>query len=160
MSQLPVTAIVRAPIDTVWNMVADVGTVADWHPAVQQAPVLSPNRIGLGAKRRCEFYDGTSVVEEVVRLDEGRSLTVALSDFSMPLSRAEATIGLEPDGPERTKVTFTMDYDMKYGPAGWLMNATMLRPMMGKLLARVLAGLDHHLVTGENVGKDWVAQAA
>ena len=51
----------------------------------------------------------------------------------------------------------TMDYDMKWGPLGWLMNVLMLRPIMGKLLASVLAGLDHHLVTGERIEKGWKA---
>ena len=57
-------------------------------------------------------------------------------------------------GPgDETQVTMTMDYEMKYGPLGWLMNAVMLRPILGKLFASVLVGLDHHLVTGELVGE-------
>ncbi len=40
------------------------------------------------------------------------------------------------------------------------MNAVMLRRILGKLLPSVLQGLDHHLATGEHVGKDGVPAAA
>ena len=56
-------------------------------------------------------------------------------------------------------MTMTMDYDMKYGPLGWLSNVVMLRRILGELLASVLAGLDQHLVTGEHIGENWVAEA-
>lgn len=152
MSQLSSTATVRAPLARVWETIADVGTIAEW----QRSPVLSAHRTGLGAVRRVELYDGTSAVEEVTSLDEGRSLTVTMSEFSMPLSRGAATFEVEADGDERTLVTMTMDYEMKYGPLGWLMNAIMLRPIIGKLLASVLSGLDHHLVTGDHIGRNGV----
>ena len=156
MSQLSSTKAVRAPLTRVWETIADVGTIAAWHPGVERSPVLSDHRTGLGAVRRVELYDGTSAVEEVTSLDEGRSLTVTMSEFSMPLSRGAATFEVEADGDERTLVTMTMDYEMKYGPLGWLINAVMLRPIIGKLLASVLSGLDHHLVTGDHIGQNGV----
>ncbi|MBN4049460.1 SRPBCC family protein [bacterium AH-315-N03] len=159
MSQLSRTATVRAPLARVWETIADVGTIAEWHPGVERSPVLSADRTGLGAIRRVELYDGTSAVEEVTSLDEGRSITLSMSDFTMPLSRGAATFEVEADGDDRTLVTMTMDYEMKYGPLGWLMNAVMLRPIMGKILASVLSGLDHHLVTGEHIGQNWVASS-
>ena len=157
MSQLSSTATVRAPLTRVWETIADVGTIAEWHPGVERSPVLSTHRTGLGAVRRVELYDGTSSVEKVTSLEEGRSVTVTMSEHTMPLSRGAATFEVEADGDDRTLVTMTMDYEMKYGPLGWLMNAVMLRPILGKLLASVLSGLDHHLVTGEHIGQGWVA---
>ncbi len=154
MNQLSSTKTVRAPLSRVWDTLVDVGTIAEWHPGVERSPVLSDHRTGLGAVRRVELYDGSSAIEEVTSLAEGRSLTVTMSEHSMPLSRGAATFEVEPDGDGCTVVTMTMDYEMKYGPLGWLMNAVMLRPIMGKLLANVLSGLDHHLVTGERIGKD------
>jgi len=157
MSQLSATTVVHAPIDRVWQTVADVGTIAEWHPGVAHSPVLTANRTGLGATRRIELYDGGTVVEEVTSLDEGRSVTVTMSEHAMPLSHGTATFEVEADGNDRTRVTMMMDYQMKYGPFGWLMNVLMLRRIMRKLLASVLAGLGHHLVTGEHIGQNWVA---
>ncbi len=47
-----------------------------------------------------------------------------------------------------------MDYDPKFGPVGWLMDAVMMRPMMAGMFDQVLAGLEHHLRTGEIVVDD------
>ena len=57
----------------------------------------------------------------------------------MPLSRGAATFEVEANGEEQLRVTMTMDYDMKYRPLGWLMNAVMLRPTMSKLPVAVPA---------------------
>ncbi len=34
MNQLSTTTVVRAPIDRVWQTLADVGTIPEWHPGV------------------------------------------------------------------------------------------------------------------------------
>jgi len=36
---------------------------------------------GLGAKRTCYFYDGSSVVEEITEYKEGESFIVEISKF-------------------------------------------------------------------------------
>lgn len=159
MNQLSATQIVRAPIAKVWETLADVGSIADWHPGVANSPVLTEHRSGMGAARRVELYDGSTVVETVSALEEGRSVTVTMSDHSMPLSMGEATFSIEADGEDRTRVTMTLAYGMKFGPLGWLLNAVMLQGIMSKLLVSVLAGLDHHLATGELIGEGWAAAA-
>ena len=154
MSKLNQTHVIDAPLEQVWNVVKDFGGVHRFHPKVETSPLLSQNNEGLGAARVCNFYDGTSVKEEVVEYREGELLRVKLSDFSMPLQRAEAVISVRALGPDRTEVEFGMEYEMKFGPLGAVMNGIMLRPMMGKMFTQVLEGLDHHVVTGELVGRD------
>jgi uncharacterized protein YndB with AHSA1/START domain len=160
MSLVSKSAIVRAPHSRVWEAIADVGQIAQWHPGVERSPVVSNQRSGLGATRRVELYDGSSAVEEVTGLDEGRSLTVVMSEHSMPLSRGAATFVVEDAGDGTTRVTMSLDYEMKYGAFGWLMNNLMLRPIVGKLLSSMIAGLDHHLVTGEAIERGWKPSAA
>jgi ribosome-associated toxin RatA of RatAB toxin-antitoxin module len=153
MNQVSATTVVRSPIARVWETIADVGSIADWHPGVERSPVLSPNRTGLGATRRVELYNGSTAVEEVTSQDEGRSVTVLMSEHTMPMKYAAATFEVKADGDDRTLVTFSMDYEMKYGPVGWLINALMLRGILNKLFPSVLDGLDHHLLTGEQIGQ-------
>ena len=52
MNKLSASTTINAPITAVWAMIADVGTIADWHPGVARSPVLSTRPTGLGAKRR------------------------------------------------------------------------------------------------------------
>jgi len=160
MSIVSATRTISSSSASVWAAVADIGGVHKWHPKVRQSPLLSEANEGVGASRRCEFYDGTSVVEEVVEWVEGESLTIELSDMSMPLNKALATIRVIPRGPGSTDISFEMDYAVKYGPMGWLMDAVMMRRMMGQMFDLVLSGLDHHVVTGEDVAQDFQPLAA
>jgi ribosome-associated toxin RatA of RatAB toxin-antitoxin module len=149
MGTITRTVIVNATLDRVWEVVSHVGSVQQWHPLVKRAPVLSPEPTGVGAQRRCEFHDGTSVVETVTASKDREMVQVELSEFSMPLTRATGTFRFKELGPEQVEIAMTFDYDMKYGPVGWLMDTAMMKPMMNKVFGQVLAGLDQHLVTGD-----------
>ena len=121
MNQLSSTATVRAPLARVWETLADVGSIAEWHPGVKRSPVLSTHRSGLGASRRVELYDGSSAVEEVTSLEEGRSLTVTMSEHTMPLSHGAATFTVESDGEGHAGMGTRADFDRVCGGhRGWL----------------------------------------
>jgi ribosome-associated toxin RatA of RatAB toxin-antitoxin module len=160
MNTVIATRNVSADPKTVWALISDVTTVVDFHPAVKSVDLLSDSPTGLGASRRCNFYDDTSVVETVTEVEEGRSVTLDLTEFSVPMKRFGASISVTPLAGSGTQVTFTLNYEMKFGVLGQLMNVAMVRGQMNKLMTRVLAGIDHHLTTGELVGEDFVAQAA
>ncbi len=160
MQQISKIATIHAPLAQVWETIADVGSIAQWHPGVERSPVLSNHPRGLGATRRVELYDGSSAVEEVTSWEDGSSLTVTMSEFTMPFTFGAATFSVKADGKDRTEVTMTMNYSMKYGLFGWLMNALMLKRIIAKLLQTVLEGLNHHLVTGEFIGQKWTPASA
>lgn len=149
------TRIVNASSAEVWAIVGNVSTVDGWHPDVASAELLSPEATGIGATRRCFFYDGTSVREEVVELDEGARLRMRLSEFEMPMNRMEAEFTLAPSSDDRTQVIFTVFYEMKMGLLGRMMGATVVRRRLGTMASRVLAGLDHYLATGETIGESF-----
>ena len=156
MTTLQRSHLIAAPLQHVWAVISDVGGVHRFHPKVDRSPLTSALREGLGAGRVCHFYDGTSVREEVTAYEEQRLITFRLSEFSMPLDHAEATIMLKAVDDSTTEVSFVMTYDVKYGPLGGVMNSLMMKPMMTKMFAQVLEGLDHHVVTGDLIGRDGV----
>ncbi|MFT5680586.1 MAG: hypothetical protein ACI8RZ_001492 [Myxococcota bacterium] len=155
MTIISATRRIEAPASRVWDAVADIGGVHRWHPKVKQSPLLSETLQGPGASRRCEFYDGTSVVEEVVDWVEGESLTMELSDMSMPLNTARATLRVSGQASTSTEISMEMEYAVKYGPLGWVMDAVMMRRMMGQMFDLILSGLDHHLITGELISESF-----
>jgi ribosome-associated toxin RatA of RatAB toxin-antitoxin module len=160
MQQAASTLMVPASREQVWALLSDVTTVARWNPAVATADLLSDRPTGLHAARRCHFHDGSAVREELVDLDEGRRLRMRLTEYSMPMKSLEAEFALAAAGEGQTEVTFTVHYEVKWGALGRLMGATMVRRELLKMTGRVLAGLRHHLATGETVGKDFVAATA
>lgn len=143
-----------------WNILDDFGGIYRFHPAVERSPLLGRQRSGLGARRRCEFYDGSQVVEEIIDYQPGQQLTVDIVEGSLPLEQAQGTIALAPLQDGGTEVSFRIDYKPKYGPLGAVMDALVMRRSFRKLLARVLEGLETHARTGAVIGKDGIEQAA
>lgn len=143
-----------APVDQVWNVISDYGNVHFYHPMVKSTPILTDNTKGVGAKRRCEFYNKSSIVEEVTNWDEGRSISVALSEMtSMPLKKANATFRVTPIDTGTSEVSIDMNFSVKWGPLGWMMGKLMIKPMMKKMFKKVLKGIDYYVVTGNPVEK-------
>ncbi len=160
MQDASATRTVHATTAQLWPLIADVRAIEHWNPNVDTVDLLSEQPTGLGAARRCNFYDGTNVREEVVELEEEGRVRLELSEFSLPMKQLYAEISIAPKADGGAEITFALDYEVKFGPLGKLMGATVIRGQMKKMAARILAALDHHVATGETIGKDFVAQAA
>ncbi len=152
--------IINATPAQTWALIGDVTSIDRWHPSVKTVDLLSEKSTGLHAARRCNFYDGTSVREEVVELDEGRRVRLQLSEFSVPMKQLEAEITVSSTDDGKTKATFALNYRVKWSVFGRLLGATVMRRELRKMAGKVLAGLDHHATTGELVSKDFVDRAS
>jgi ribosome-associated toxin RatA of RatAB toxin-antitoxin module len=145
------TLVVDAPIERVWALIADLRTVRDYNPSVKSVDILTTSPTGLGAIRRCHFHDGTDVLEEVVTSDSGARLRLVLSEYALPMKRLESEFSLVTTAGDRTEVTFSIHYEMKLGILGQALSAIVVNGKLVKTTATMLAGLAHHLATGETV---------
>lgn len=161
MNEFTVEKVVGAPKAKVWEVASDIGCVEFYHPMVEKSVCISQLQRGLGAARRCDFYDGKGYAdEEVTSWSEGNGFTLALTKGTMPFKSAEAAFHLEEAGPASTRVRVTMRYRMKGGPLGTMVGALMMSPMMKKMLGEVLDGLDVHCRTGQRIGRKGVVEGA
>ncbi len=141
---------IDATPDAVWAVLGRFMHVDEFAPQIASVDALTSGDDGLGSKRRNHFVNGTSLVEEVTQWKSGEGFTVALSDMAaMPLHEASSQVRIIPTGG-RSKVTWTFDYRVKYGPLGWLMGQTMMKMMMGKIIDANLKGLEDKVKSGEN----------
>ncbi|WP_136657603.1 SRPBCC family protein [Nitratireductor sp. XY-223] len=132
----------EATPDAVWAVIGRFMHIDDFAPQVKSVDALTEGEDGMGSKRRCHFDNGNSLVEEVIRWEPNRGYRVRLSEMEpMPLHEALAELSVEPVGNDRSKVTWSMDYRVKFGPVGWLLGQTMMKSMMGKVLDGNLKGL-------------------
>jgi len=142
---------VDATPDALWEVMGRYMHIDEFAPLVKSVDALTEGEDGPGSKRRCHFDDGTSLVEEVTRWEDGRGYRVELSQMdAMPLHEAYAEISIEPLGSERARVTWGMDYRVKYGPFGWILGQTMMKMMMGKILDGNLNGLADKVQSDRN----------
>ncbi len=160
MQSAATTRVIHATAEAVWEVLRDVTTIARFHSAIASVDLLTQSPTGLHAARRCNFRDGTSVREDVTELEEQHRLRFELSEFAMPMKRLQAEFRLAPGAPGSTEVTFEIFFEPKFGPLGKMLGALAIRGQLVKVGNKLLAGLDHYLMTGESVGADFVARAA
>jgi len=142
---------INVPASKVWEVLEDFASIENFSSNVDSSPLLPGKTKGVGTKRICHFYDKTSVVEEIIRFEDGKSFDVVLTEYSMPLKSLHATMGVRAVNNATSEIYMSMDYVVKFGPVGWVMGALLLRPMMNKIMKSVLKGLAFHSSTGKNV---------
>lgn len=133
---------IDATPDAIWAVLGRFMHINEFAPAVKTVDALTQGDTGVGSQRRCHFDNGTSMAEEVIEWQPTKGYRVRLFDMeAMPLNEATAGIAVSPLGNGRSKVIWSFDYAVKYGPFGWLLGQTMMKAMMGKVLDANLKGL-------------------
>jgi len=139
---------INAQPEAVWQLLADYMHDDEFCPLVVSVDALTEGKDGMGSKRRNNFANGTSIVEEVTAWDEGRSMRVLMSEMgAIPMKEAFAEISIEPLPGGRTNVNWGLKFRAKYGPLGWLMGQTMMRMALGKVIMGNLVGLAEKVAT-------------
>lgn len=141
---------INATPEAVWQVLGDYMKVDEFCPLVVSVDALTEGKDGVGSKRRNNFTNGTSIVEEVTAWDEGRSMRVLMLEMgSIPMKEAFAEISIEPLSGGRTKVSWGIRFRAKYRPFGWLMGQTMMRIALGKVIMGNLEGLAEKAVLNQ-----------
>ena len=74
--------------------------------------------------------------------------------MSMPLKSARAKFFIEPMNDVITTVGLRMEFELKFGPLGWLMAKVMMKPMLSKMFGKVLKSLEVHIRSGQKIGEN------
>ena len=139
---------IDATPEAIWAVISRFMHIDEFAPQIKSVDALTEGENGVGSKRRCNFQDGTSVVEEVIAWNSNRGYRVRLSEMTaMPINEMYAELCIEPLPSDRAIVNWSMDYRVKYGPLGWLLGQTMMKMMMGKILDGNLNSLADYLTT-------------
>ncbi|MGH9922876.1 MAG: SRPBCC family protein [Nitrososphaerales archaeon] len=76
---------IDAPLDKVWQTIADLESVRFYNPWVKTVRYTSQNREGVGAARHCDFKDGTSMEEKVIEYEPKRSISFECYNHQWPV---------------------------------------------------------------------------
>lgn len=145
---------IDAPTEQVWSAIADFGAVAVWNPNVKASHLTSSETAGEGISRECQLLPVGTVQERVTEWIEGELMSIEIYEFkNVPAMRsANALLSLEPRG-DRTMVQVQMTYEVGLGPVGAGMNSVMMKRQFTKAVTGLLAGLKHHVETGDHVDR-------
>lgn len=154
MHKVTISKRLNHKVADVWQLLDDFGAIHTYNPGVESAEVLTRQSTGLGARRICRFYDGTSLEETITQYAPGRGYSFELSNFALPLKSATShfEVAQRPGGGAQLSVT--LEFVPKFGPLGWVMAKLIMRPMLTRALNGLTKGVEDHMRTGLVVGQD------
>jgi hypothetical protein len=141
---------IDAPRETVWAKIADLGAIQDYHPGVSRSYYTSEEREGVGASRHCDLLPFGEVEERIVEWRAGDSYAIEIYERKKvpPLKNAVGRLAVTQDGAGTT-VQFEIEYDLKFGLLGKLLDRLIVRPRFSKVGPAMLRGLKRHLDNGD-----------
>ncbi|MCJ8340942.1 MAG: SRPBCC family protein [Pseudomonadales bacterium] len=138
---------IDSKLKDVWHIFSDMEGIVNYHPWVIRSPLLSDCNMGVGASRRCEFQDNTSVVETITEVREYEYIKMVLSETPVPMISGNVTASFQSTGGG-TELTIEMDVKVGLGPLGWIIGPLIMRPIIKNRIKKMALSLDHYIKTG------------
>ena len=150
MTLLTAEVHIDAPKEKVWEVLANLGDIYKWNPGVARSNWTSDQKQGVGASRHCDLQNPSGTLEErAIEWREGEGYKIDVYESSLPLKNT-VEFAIEPEGAG-TRAYVTVDYRLKFGPVGALLDVLFVRRQMQKGFDQLLAGLKYHVETGKPV---------
>ena len=138
---------IGAPPEKVWSVLSTLDALDRYDPGVTKSEVVTPTREGPGSARGCDLAPGGWFKEKVADWDPNQSLSFELFECTLPVRRLKHSYTLTRDG-SGTLVRQTMEYELKFGLIGKLMDAMMVRKKWDAGVKGFFAGLKDYVETG------------
>jgi hypothetical protein len=122
---------------------SDLEAVQRYNPTVRTAMVRGARRTGVGAERACELVPKGRVVERVTHWEDGRAVGFEVAESDWPIHFMRWVTRIEPAGAT-TRITQSLEYKVKFGPVGWLLDTLVMKRKLSSTLDDVFASLVQH----------------
>ena len=126
--------------DRVWKLLADLEAVKRYNHTVKEVAIVGEQRDGVGARRSCQLLPSGRVLERVTHWEQGSALGLEVAESDWPVHFMRWVTRIAPD-EAGTRITQTLEYRMKLGPVGWLLDKLVMRRKLTHTLDRVLGQL-------------------
>lgn len=127
MTTLQNEIVINAPIEKIWEALANIEELEKFDPTVKKSSAVSQTKSGIGATRKVDMQDGKNWFEEKVTVfKSNEALTYQLTDCSFPINGLKHSYSFEKSG-NQTKVKQVMEYTVKFGLLGKLLDSLMIR---------------------------------
>src|SRR5687768_12784226 len=145
MSVIHNEILIQAPVDKIWDVLASPGLLERYDPTVLKSTLISDVQTSLSAKRRVNMQDGKNWFEEQITVyKRNEALTYELTACSFPVSKLKHSYTFEKIG-QQTKVSQTMEYTVKFGLLGRLLDAMLIRKRSDAGVKKFFAGLKSYV---------------
>ena len=142
MTTLHNEIIIEASMERIWEALTNVEALEKYDPTVMKSTAITQTKSGIGSARRVQMRDGKNWFEEkctVLRPHE--ALTYELTDCSFPIHGLKHSYSFENLDGGRLKVKQVMEYKVKFGFFGKIMDVLMVRRQSDKGIKAFMEGL-------------------
>jgi ribosome-associated toxin RatA of RatAB toxin-antitoxin module len=150
MSQLSTQVQIKAPADKLWKALVDLDSLPQWVPDNTGSETASQNSETMPAPR---YYDANpfhDAEDRATDREEGHHYAYEVKNIG-PIKSAYNRFSLNPVGEGETVLTQALDFQMKLGPVGSLMDTLVFRPQFRKQMEQSLAALKEYVEHNEAV---------
>lgn len=138
MTKIKATIQIEATPDTVWQTVKNIGNIADFHPLVKHSHTTN-QVVGIGAERHC-------TLKPMGKMQEKSMITTEVigGQCLPPYQLMIGDLRLTEKG-QRTEVSFTFSYRLKWGWLGDIMNVVLFKSQFKKGPTQYVKGLKDYI---------------
>jgi len=132
---------INAPIEKIWSILTDLELLDKTDPTVKKVTLISSTKTGLEAKRKVLMQDGKNWFDEKITVFKpNEELVYQLTDCSFPIKGLKHTYSFQKIG-NQTKVQQEMEYTVKFGVLGILLDKMMIGKQFNSGINKFLNGL-------------------
>lgn len=132
---------INAPIEKIWDALTNIEELDKYDPTVKKSTALSAAKSGMDAKRKVDMLDGKNWFEEkVTEFKTNEALAYELTACSFPIHKLKHSYSFQKIG-NQTKVQQVMEYTVKFGLFGKLLDGLMIRKQSDAGIKKFFAGL-------------------
>lgn len=141
MGKLVNNITINASVDKIWDILTDLELLDKTDPTVKKATLISENKTGIDAKRKVLMQDGKNWFDEKITVFKpNEELVYQLTDCSFPIKGLKHTYRFQKSG-NQTNVQQVMEYTVKFGFMGVLMDKIMIGKQFNSGINKFLNGL-------------------
>jgi hypothetical protein len=131
------------PPQKIWGVLSDLTAVKFYNPTVSAAQVTGEKTSGVGAIRQCDLKPKGKITERVTIWEEGEALGLEIAESDWPITAMSWVTRITPSGGGSV-IDQKLEYSMKYGHLGWLLNQIIMRRIIEKNVGVALQGMIRH----------------
>ena len=128
------------PPEKLWRCLSDLTLVKDYNPTVVSAKLQGNGPLGVGTLRSCDLKPKGKVLERVTVWEDGQAVGLEVAESDWPVTNMSWVTRITPHG-SGSILSQQLEYGMKFGPLGWLVNALVMKRNITKNVGKALAGL-------------------
>jgi ligand-binding SRPBCC domain-containing protein len=145
MSKIENEIMIQAPVEKIWAVLAKPELLERYDPTVRKSSLISLEQTNIGAKRRVDMVDGKNWFEEKITVySPNEALSYELTACSFPVHKLKHSYRFQKLG-EDTKVIQIMEYRMKFGVLGRLLDVLVIRRKSDAGIKKFFAGLKSYV---------------